>query len=385
MRLSPFIFYLIKLKSVGLKKKTFNCSELSLSSNTSRLTPCNVTMEFTESVEVWECVAVKVLLGLFSLVGFAENVVVIVAILTSYILRDIPSNWFVLSLAFGDVLFCVYSSVIFIHLQPKKNLPNVLNSLWYIKPLALISYLSSSSSLFVLIFNRFLSIYDSLKYRSRMTLERAKRLIFLLWVLIVLMAIFSEILSFICFSLCCLSIVALNVYLLKKASEQRRAIKRQHAAVITGQKKSMMNEYRSFFRLAVVTFTFGVASIFNIAFEVFRLKGLTRKSVSFERMLLVCVMLFAINSVFDPLVYCMTSNEFKRIFKKMKGRLSGQVNQYSLGQRRLNSPPFIIRRNYIGPLMNHWRITENNNSLNLALNGEFSTCRGTPSRTALLN
>ena len=64
-------------------------------------------MESTESFKPGEFVVLKFLLGLFSFVGLVENVAVIVVFLTSYILRDIPSNWFVLSLAIADTLSCV--------------------------------------------------------------------------------------------------------------------------------------------------------------------------------------------------------------------------------------------------------------------------------------
>ena len=337
----------------------FSRSELNLSLNTSIITSSNGIMESTESFTAAEFVLLKFLLGLFSFVGLAENAAVIMVILTSYVLRDIPSNWFVLSLAIGDALFCVYAGVIFIHFQPRKHLPNILKPLWYIAPLGLLSFLSSSSSLLVLIFNRFLSIYYSLKYQSRMTLKRAKYLIFLVWGVAVLLTILYEIwtfvrlLSVIYFTLTSFSTIALNVYLLKKASEQRRAINRQHAAVITGQKKSMISEYRSFFRLAVVTLTFAVASIYNTFFTFYRFNAPRRESISYQRMVVAGPMLFAMNSAFDPLVYFITSHKFKKIFNKIKVGVLGRVNQHNLSQRRRNNPTFVIRQCYIAPTVNH--------------------------------
>ena len=235
-------------------------------------------MELIESFKPGEFVLAKFLLGLFNFVGLVENIVVTVAILTNYILWDIPSNWFVLSLAIVYTLFCVYAGVIFIHFQPTKHLPSLMKSVWFIEPLARVSYLSSSSSLFIVMFNRFLSIYDSLKYPSRITLERAKRLIIIVWSVAIFMTILTDIwspidfLSFICFTLSSLSTIVLNIYLFNKASNQRKTIKRQHVTVITGQKRSMMSEYRSFFRLAMVTFTSGVAYAFTIVFGIFRYK-----------------------------------------------------------------------------------------------------------------
>ena len=357
--LSPLSIISQSRKAHASEKKMFSSAKLNLSLNASIITSSNVIMESTESFQPAEFVVLKFLLGLFSFVGFAENAAVIMVVLTSYVLRDIPSNWFVLSLAIGDALFCVYASVIFIHFQPRKHLPNILKSLWYIQPLGLLSYLSSSSSLLVLIFNRFLSIYNSLKYPSRMTLERAKRLIFVVWIVAVLLAILYErwtsvrLLSVIYFTLTSLSTIALNVYLLKKAIEQRRAIKRQHAAVITGQKKSIMSEYRSFFRLTVVTFTFAVASIYTTLFSIYRFNGPPRGSVSYQRMVVAGPMLSAMNSAFDPLVYFITSHEFKKIFNKIKVGVLGRVNQHNLGQRRRNNPTFVIRQCYIAPTVNH--------------------------------
>ena len=283
----------------------FNHLELNLSLNTSSLTASNLTMESTESFKPGEFVMLKFLLGLFSFFGFVENVAVIVVFLTSHILHDIPSSWFVLSLVVADTLSCVYASVAFVHFHPTNHLPKDLRSLRYMPPLGRISYLSS---LFVLIFNRFLSIYDSLKYPSRIIRGRAKRLIFLVWSVVFLITILChvstllEFLSHIYITLVSFFIIAFNVYLLKKARDQHRTIKR-HTVVITGEKKSMTSEYRSLFRLTMVTFTFAVVAIYNVVFTIFRFSRPTKEYFSYQRMVVACNILFAINSSFDPFVY----------------------------------------------------------------------------------
>ena len=162
-----------------------------------------------------------------------------------------------------------------------------------------------------------------------MNLERAKHLIFLVWSIAVLITILSglsrfvEFLSFIYFILSCFSIVVLNIYLLKKARDHRKAVKRQHTVVITSQVKSTISEYRSFKCLTVVTFSFVVASIYNVFFTIFRFNEPAKESVSYQRMVVVSTILFAMNSAIDPLGYCITSSEFKRIYNKMKVGLFG--------------------------------------------------------------
>ena len=152
-----------------------------------------------------------------------------------------------------------------------------------------------------------------------MTRERAKRLIFLVWSVVFLITILChvstllEFLSHIYITLVSFFIIAFNVYLLKKARDQHRTIKR-HTVVITGEKKSMTSEYRSLFRLTMVTFTFAVVAIYNVVFTIFRFSRPTKEYFSYQRMVVAGNILFAINSSFDPFVYCITSREFKRIF-----------------------------------------------------------------------
>ena len=110
------------------------------------LTSSNLNIQFTETFKPGEFVVLKFVLGLFSFFGFAKNAAVIVVFLTSNSLRDIPSNWFVLSLAIGDALFCVYASVIFIYFHQTKHLSNALRSLWYVQSLTRISYLTSPAA-----------------------------------------------------------------------------------------------------------------------------------------------------------------------------------------------------------------------------------------------
>ena len=313
------------------------------------------------SIELAEFVAANFFLGLFSFVGLAVNCAVIAAILSNKVLRDIPSNLFVLSLAIADAFLCLIYSAICLHMARSKLLTETLRFTRYIVHLTRLALLSGSSNLLLLIYNRFISIYDPFNYLERMTLKRAKLLIFVVWSLAVVLACLSAVSSFVVYltvihlAVCELATTAINVYLLKQASDQRKAIARLHKSVLTGQKRSVMREYRSFLRLTVVICTSTLANVYNVVSWFYRSAYLSRKSRTYQIQAIVCFIVLALIAAIHPLVYSITSEEFKRIVKKVKDRLFQRCYEkyfWPAGSRRNYTPPFLVRRQ-IRPAENH--------------------------------
>ena len=301
-----------------------------------------------------EFVAVKSLFALSSLVGSVENIVVIVAILTSDILLDIPSNWFVLSLALADALVCILA-------LPFLGVQEIILAEIF-QAFAILTLFSSSGNLLILTFNRFLSVYDSLKYPSRMTVGRAKRLVLVPWGLAFFFAITAMVVYLadvpvqalryiwiVYYFVVTTLVVALNGYTLKKAKDHHKTIKRQHNSVITGQQKSLMREYRSFFRLVAVIMTFFAACISNMSVSFAYPTKNDRQSSSFVRMATLVYLVNLLNAMFDPLVYFISSKEFKRYLTKVKRCVFGRNDMNGIKKGVEKHVLFVSRSHRVVP------------------------------------
>lgn len=335
----------------------FHNSQLNTTFVDNNLRSFNGTSESTDVFSPDEAVAVKFVLCLIALVGLFENVVVIFAILTSDILLDVPSNWFVLSLAFADVLACI---VVFPHLiGPLVSVMDVYGAF------VSLAFLSSSNNLFLLTFNRFLSIYDSLKYPNRMTRGLAKRLVLVPWGIAVFLAIgdvASRVMNtselhytgIVYFTLTSVLTIGLNIYMFKKARDQRNAINRLHESVMTGQKKNMLKEYRAVLRLMVVTLTHFGTCIPSIIFTYSNPTRDATKSgknyASFGSSETWIYLMMLLSSVLDPLVYFINGQEFKRFLAKAKRRLIKRDRVIHHQKGRLKRRPFVIRPNRLATI-----------------------------------
>lgn len=122
--------------------------------------------------------------GLLGTLGFLENLGVILVILHNrLVMLDVPSVWFVLSLATSDAVTCVAINI-FVHIINNLNTTDAYGqTIEHIAILFRFVVLSSTGSLFILTFNRFLSVYNSLRYPAIMTTSKAKGLVLVPWII----------------------------------------------------------------------------------------------------------------------------------------------------------------------------------------------------------
>ena len=125
-----------------------------------------------------ELVVIKMLYGLLGSIGLVENVGVILVILFKNIMLEVPSNWFVLSVAIADIITCS-AGIALVFIMDVQNSNTLIVVFAFIFQFAM---LSSTGSLSLLTFNRFLSVYTLLRYPAIMTVSRAKFLVGLPWI-----------------------------------------------------------------------------------------------------------------------------------------------------------------------------------------------------------
>ena len=268
-----------------------------------------------------ELIAAKSLYGTLGFVGSAENLVVIAAIATNDVLLDVPSNWFVLSLALADAVVSVAAFPRCVHLPE--------SAMVFLGVCLQFALLASAGNLLFLTFNRFLSVYDSLRYPSRMTVERAKHLVLAPWCVAVLLTILTGLsivtgtkLLYVPISYYISTTVitlALNVYMLKAAMKQRNAIKILHVGIATGHQRTLRREHRLWLRLVIVAGTFIACCIPTMVIMASYPTAKDRiESPSFFREATWAYFVALVNAVVDPVVYFMTGGEFKRFLSKVK-------------------------------------------------------------------
>ena len=258
--------------------------------------------------------------GFLGAVGFLENLVVVLVTLKNRIMLDCPGNWFVLSLAVGDALMCIVVNLLvninFLSYQKVPFLATVFR--FFI--------LSTCGNLFMLTFNRFLSLCNSLRYPAQMTIVRAKCLTLLPW----------SIAFFICASYdlvkprgsigsvyyCALisSIIALNIYIFKHVRDKSKVTKRLELAVC-GPKPTSYREHLLAVRLMIVSFTFFVSFIPIFVFGRIYNSSDSPLSKSFIRIFIWYSVAFHVNAIVNPLVYSTNHLVFRRYFVIIRNRL----------------------------------------------------------------
>ncbi|XP_060686831.1 muscarinic acetylcholine receptor M3-like [Hemiscyllium ocellatum] len=163
----------------GLFKSAVLSPTTSLESNGSALS--NSTVDPLGGHTVWQVVLIAFLTGILSLVTIIGNILVIVAFKVNKQLKTV-NNYFLLSLAFADVIIGVISMNLYTTyiIMDRWALGNVACDLWLA-----IDYVASNASvmnLLVISFDRYLSITRPLTYRAKRTPKRAGVMIGLAWI-----------------------------------------------------------------------------------------------------------------------------------------------------------------------------------------------------------
>ena len=299
--------------------------------NSSSLTVVSTSATFSPSPNAFftphELRLVTAALVMISVVGTFQNLMVVVAMFVSRNrLLDIPSSWFVLSLATADLFVCGISVPIYIiHLHA---------SFW--EPFlgfGQFTTLVSGGSLFLLTFNRFLSIYDTLGYLKRMTVPRAQVFAMGVWLLAVTLTILTTVgkiydidnvvfVSIVYYVIINILTVTFHLYMFRASFMKTKAIRGQRVMVLSGQQKNTIQEYNHLFRLLVVVGTYVLTWVpFSAALSGTPDKE-ERLSRSFQRQFALFYTLLATNSTVDPFLYFLRSDEFKMFTQKVKRFLS---------------------------------------------------------------
>ncbi|GCB70466.1 muscarinic acetylcholine receptor M3-like [Scyliorhinus torazame] len=130
---------------------------------------------------VWQAVLIAFFTGIISLVTIVGNILVMVAFKVNKQLKTV-NNYFLLSLAFADVIIGVFSMNLYTTyiIMGRWALGNIACDLWLA-----VDYVASNASvmnLLVISFDRYLSITRPLTYRAKRTPKRAGIMIGLAWI-----------------------------------------------------------------------------------------------------------------------------------------------------------------------------------------------------------
>lgn len=272
--------------------------------------------------------------GLLGTLGFLENLGVILVILHNrLVMLDVPSVWFVLSLATSDAVTCVVINI-FVHIINNLNTTDAYGqTIEHIAILFRFVVLSSTGSLFILTFNRFLSVYNSLRYPAIMTTSKAKGLVLVPWIIASILCAFNEYSRWgerqnRNFVLCAyygtliLLVSAMNIYIFKQAREKSKEIKRLESIILGPNARSSTKEYRLAIRLLIITLTL-LGSTVSLA-VVERAYGSRERHIStqFMRTFIWWAVAMELNAIVDPFIYSINYPIFRRYFRKIRNRLS---------------------------------------------------------------
>ncbi|XP_067844393.1 muscarinic acetylcholine receptor M3-like isoform X2 [Heptranchias perlo] len=164
----------------GLFRSAAHSPATSLESNASVIS--NSTTDPLGGHTFWQVVLIAFFTGILSLVTIIGNILVMVAFKVNKQLKTV-NNYFLLSLAFADVIIGVISMNLYTTyiIMDRWTLGNVACDLWLA-----IDYVASNASvmnLLVISFDRYLSITRPLTYRAKRTPKRAGTMIGLAWII----------------------------------------------------------------------------------------------------------------------------------------------------------------------------------------------------------
>jgi hypothetical protein len=276
--------------------------------------------EYFTSVEI---TVIKVCYSFLGSVGLIENTGVILVILFKRVILDIPSNWFVLSMAIADAITCIAGICLVFIIDAK-----IGNILMVVGLTFQFTMLSSTGNLLLLTFNRFLSVYNSLRHPAVMTISRAKCLVWLPWIaagLILAIVGYSYQAGFnrngayianAYYTALITMIIIANVYMFKQARDKRK-IDIQNA-VFSSKIKLVKREYRLLIRLLIVNLTFfGSCIPMLVMLYLYHTKE-SRQTFSFRHKIIWFYLFSVLNAAVDPLVYSTSHPIFKRYFNKFQ-------------------------------------------------------------------
>ena len=260
-------------------------------------------------------------LVLVSVIGTFQNLMVVGAIFFSRNrLLEIPSSWFVLSLATADLFVCSVSVPLYmVHLH-----------LFFWQPFLAFGQfttLISSGSLVLLTFNRFLSIYDTLGYIKIMTVIRAKFLAAGMWLLAITLTVITTLakiynadylvfLSIGYYVIINILTAGFHFYMFRVSCIKTKAIRKQRLVVLSGQQRNAIQEYNHLFRLLLIVGTYIITWVPFAATLSSTPDNVGRRSPSFQRQFALFYTLLSTNSAIDPFLYFLRSEEFKMFTQK---------------------------------------------------------------------
>ena len=294
-------------------------------SNTSYLDQSFQSNEVTSTLSLYlsdaETVSVIGLFAVFGTVGFLENLVLILTIILTEQFADTPSNIFVLSLAFADLLVCGVSGPLFIY--------NCFHPIFTIFiNVSKFTAVATTGSIFTLSLDRYISLVRGLKYPKIMTLKRTISLVACTWAVAIFVAIFAVVglvgkikpfvhitryfLGFYLFAT-----IVMYIYMYNLGRKHRERLAKQ-AFAVTGQVQAKFHEFRGLRSLFMIAGSFVVfwSPLTVITF----LTDVRKNPVFFYRAYVFTTPLCVVNSVVDPVVYYYRSHGFRKALKMLVRR-----------------------------------------------------------------
>ena len=289
------------------------------------ITTANKTVEgvLTKS----EITAMQLCHGFLGTIGFLENLGVIFVILLNRMLLDFPANWFVVSLAISDAITCaIINIVVNIYIIAGLNLEVLVMVFRFVA-------LASANNLFILTFNRFLSVHNSLRYPAIMTTFRAKCLVLIGWIIAFLLSPVYELLhwaklsqlSYIVgtyYSALITAITSLNIYIVRQARSKRKQIEQVEMQVLGTKTTSSTREYLLAIRLVIMFLTFLASTIPLMVLVQAYNNEKSRRSVSVHRHFVWCIVAMELNSIIDPFIYTVNHPVFRKYLHKVRNGIS---------------------------------------------------------------
>ena len=255
--------------------------------------------------------------SLLSIFGLFGNGIVVYIVISFANYVDVPVNIFILSQAFADLGTVLAMPIYIVHMYSWNW------ELFYIYTTFV--WLASLGSLFLLTFNRLISVVYSLSYARRMTPCRAKCLVVTIWLAagsISMWHLYCDMASVHFFDMgrhyivvIVMSVLLANAYMFRESRKQARKINRQ-SAIVTGLQKNLREDFKSVKTLGLVGGTF-LLSCLPFTLVVFAY-GDDKESVRFQRNAALWGPLMAGNAILDPLIYYFRSPEFRASYARLR-------------------------------------------------------------------
>lgn len=287
----------------------------------------NVTQasKHQQTITDTECIIIRTLFSSVGSVGLLENAAAVVIILRNRNMLDRPSNWFLLSLAIADAMFCLRAIALTHPLCTGTSCTNF-------GVLAQLVMITSAGNVFIFTFDRFLSVYHSLRYPALMTCSRARCLIIVAWAVAFLLTAAVEIsgqagihnityLHSSYYTALIISTTALNVYVFKTAWDKRRITAQQQNALRPPEDGFVKREFCLPTRPFIAALTFWGASIPTIVSLYLYPIIPARQTSSFQRNIVWSFVAMVFSSAANPPMYLANNPVFQRYFNNLRNRI----------------------------------------------------------------